>query len=238
MLIPTIKSLQPFAIALSFLLLYIFEYFLPQRKELADWRHDIQNILLGVLNFGIAFGAGYYFQVLLAMVNKHQWGLFPLITINGLLLLSIQLICIDIFMYWWHRFNHVFPALWFFHRFHHADTKMNTTTSFRFHAGELILSYFFKMIVFGLLGISVLAVILYNLVYVPVVIFHHSNISISERRDNFLRYFLVTPRMHRIHHSCIKAETDSNYSSLFPWWDIIFKSGRKKPLEENITFGL
>ena len=238
MLIDTLKSIQPFAIAISFLLLYLCEYIIPQRKELIDRRHDFKNILLGLLNFGIAFGAGYYFQILLGVINKNQWGLFPLITLNKILFVSIQLICIDIFMYWWHRLNHEIPLLWLFHRFHHADTKMNTTTAFRFHAGELILSYFFKMIIFGLLGISVLAIILYNLVYVPVVIFHHSNISISESKDNLLRYFLVTPRMHRIHHSCIKAETDSNYSSLFPWWDLIFKSGRKKPVEENIKFGI
>ena len=234
----TLKSIQPFAIGISFLLLYIVEYIIPQRKELIDRRHDCKNILLGLLNFGIAFGAGYYFQVLLGVINKNQWGLFPLMTINRTLLVIIQFICIDFFMYWWHLINHKVPFLWFFHRFHHADTKMNTTTAIRFHAGELILSYFLKMIIFGLLGISVLAIILYNLVYVPVVIFHHSNISISERKDNLLRYFLVTPRMHRIHHSCIKAETDSNYSSLFPWWDLIFKSGRKKPIEENIKFGI
>ena len=236
--INTIQSLQPFAIAISFLLLYIVEYFLPQRKELIDRNHDIRNILYGLLNFGIAFGAGYYFQQLLGLINKNEWGLFPMITINQVLLISIQFVCIDIFMYWWHRFNHMIPALWFFHRFHHADTKMNTTTAIRFHAGELILSYFFKMIIFGLLGISVWAVILYNLVYVPVVIFHHSNIAISERKDKLLRYFLVTPHMHRIHHSCIKAETDSNYSSLFPWWDLLFKSGRKKPIEKDIKFGI
>lgn len=238
MLIDTIKSIQPFAIGISFLLLYIVEYFLPQRRELVDRRHDIKNILLGLLNFGIAFAAGYYFQVLLGIINKNQWGLFSLISMNGILLVIIQFFCIDIFMYWWHRLNHQIPVLWFFHRFHHADTKMNTTTALRFHAGELILSYIFKIFVFGILGISVLSLILYNIVYVPVVIFHHSNIAISESKDNLLRYFFVTPRMHRIHHSCIKAETDSNYSSLFPWWDLIFRSGIKKPRQENVKFGI
>lgn len=233
-----INILQPYSIGIAFILLYLAEHILPERKELMEIGHDIRNILRGIFNFGLAFIAGYYFQKVLAYANKNEIGLFFQFTINRYILIGIQFLFIDLFMYWWHRMNHRIPAFWYFHKFHHTDTRMNTTTAFRFHAGELILSYPIKMAVFCLLGISVLSVMLYSLLFVPVVIFHHSDISISQRRDDFFRQFFVTPRMHRIHHSKLKYETDSNYSSFFPWWDLFFKTNRKKAIKEKIDFGL
>ena len=238
MVVDEIKIMQPYSIGIAFLLLYLAEHILPARKELTDIRHDIKNILFGILNFGLAFTAGYYFQVLLEYVNKNEMGLFYQFKIYPAILIGIEFICIDLFMYWWHRVNHLVAAFWYFHKFHHTDTRMNTTTAFRFHAGELILSYVFKLIVFCVLGIPTFTVILYSFLYVPLVIFHHSDISISQKKDTFLRFIFVTPRMHRIHHSNLRFETDSNYSSFFSWWDLIFQSNLKKPTKEKIDFGV
>ncbi len=144
---------------------------------------------------------------------------------------------IDIFMYWWHRVNHEWRILWYFHKFHHADTKLNSTSALRFHAGELLLSYVTKIIAFSLLGISLSAILVHSLLFFPIIVFHHSNLKISERWDLFFRRFIVTPLMHRIHHSVIKSETNSNYSSVLPYWDRLFRSYVKKPSKE-IVFGV
>ena len=140
-------------------------------------------------------------------------------------------------MYWWHRINHEWSFLWYFHKFHHVDTKLNSTTALRFHTGELLLSYVTKIIAFSLLGISLTAVLVHSVLLFPIIVFHHSNLKISERWDLFFRRFIVTPRMHRIHHSVIKSETNSNYSSVLPYWDMLFRSYVKKPSKE-IEFGV
>jgi sterol desaturase/sphingolipid hydroxylase (fatty acid hydroxylase superfamily) len=114
---------------------------------------------------------------------------------------------------------------------------LNSTSALRFHSGELLLSYVTKIIAFSLLGISLSAVLVHSLVFFPIIVFHHSNLRISERWDFVFRLFIVTPRMHRIHHSVIKSETNSNYSSVLPYWDRLFKSYVKKPSKE-IEFGV
>ena len=140
-------------------------------------------------------------------------------------------------MYWWHRINHEWHILWYFHKFHHVDTKLNSTSALRFHTGELLLSYIAKIIAFSILGISLSAVLVHALLFFPIVVFHHSNLKISERWDLFFRRFIVTPRMHRIHHSVIKSETNSNYSSVLPYWDKLFRSYVKQPAKD-IEFGI
>ena len=94
-----------------------------------------------------------------------------------------------------------------------------------------------KIIAFSLLGVSLSAVLVHSLVFFPIVVFHHSNLKVSERWDLFFRRFIVTPRMHRIHHSVIKSETNSNYSSILSYWDKLFKSYIKQPAKE-IEFGV
>ena len=143
----------------------------------------------------------------------------------------------DVFMYWWHRANHQVPFFWRFHSFHHTDKKLNTTSSVRFHAVELLLSYVFKVPVFAILGISPLTITVYGLIFLPVVILHHSNIRISKTVDKILRMFIVSPGMHRIHHSITKFETNSNYSSVLPYWDTLFKSYVPKS-QKPIVFGI
>jgi sterol desaturase/sphingolipid hydroxylase (fatty acid hydroxylase superfamily) len=129
------------------------------------------------------------------------------------------------------------PFLWKFHRFHHKDEKLNSTSAVRFHAVELVLSYVLRFCLFPLLGVSVSTVILYSIILFPVIVFHHSNVRITEALDTLLRTIFVTPRMHRIHHSKIITETNSNYGSVFPYWDGIFKSYVAKPAKE-IEFGV
>ena len=230
-----LKEIQPYLVAAIFIIIYVVEQIIPQRKELIDYKHDAMNVLIGIGNLVVIGIGGYYFQMILNLCDQHQFGL--LYYLPEWVRIPLGFILADFFMYWWHRLNHVLPFLWYFHRFHHQDRKLNTTSSVRFHTGELILSYLPRVPFFILLGISVNTLLLYGLVLAAVVTLHHSNLRIGNKIDQLLRIFIVSPKMHRIHHSVIRSETDSNYSSVLPYWDKLFASYIKK-VEEPIEFGI
>lgn len=239
-----LHTVQPFAIAGVFLLTYIAEHIIPQRKEIIDHKHDLKNIGVGVFNLIIIAFAGFQFQRAIEWLNNQHFGLLQLIKGAAVFAIIIGVLLIDIFMYWWHRINHEWRFLWYFHKYHHVDTKLNSTSALRFHTGELLLSYVAKLIVFAPLGIGISAILVHSILFFPIIVFHHSNIKISDRWDLFIRRFIVTPRMHRIHHSVIGSETNSNYSSLLPYWDKLFRSyikQRKKILnlgfKQTVTHG-
>ena len=232
-----LQTIQPYALAGVFLLTYLAEHIIPQRKEIIDHKHDLKNILVGLLNLVIIAVVGVQFQKAIEWLNNKQFGFLQLLNIPSYLAIMIGVLLIDIFMYWWHRINHEWRFLWYFHKFHHVDTKLNSTSALRFHAGELLLSYVTRIIAFSLLGISLSAILVHSLLLFPIIVFHHSNLKISERWDLFFRRFIVTPRMHRIHHSVIKSETNSNYSSVLPYWDKLFRSYVKQP-SKPIEFGI
>ena len=232
-----LHAIQPYALTGVFVLTYLAEHLMPQRKEIIDHNHDIKNVLVGVFNLVLIAVVGVQFQKAIEWLNNRHFGLLQLFHIPSVIDIIMGVLLIDIFMYWWHRVNHEWRFLWYFHKFHHVDTKLNSTSALRFHAGELLLSYVTKIVVFSLLGISLSAVLVHSLLFFPIIVFHHSNLKISERWDLLLRRFIVTPRMHRIHHSVIKTETNSNYSSVLPYWDILFRSYVKRPSRE-IEFGV
>lgn len=236
-IIYTLQIIQPFAVGIVFTLTYLAEHIIPQRKELIDHKHDAKNIALGVFNTILVFVVAYYFQQLIQYCNLQHFGLLQWLPLGIWVQLIASFLLIDCYLYWWHRSNHVLSFLWFFHKYHHADTKMNSTTAFRFHTGELCLSFIVKLLLFPLFGISALGVLLHGMVLLPVIILHHSNVKISKNLDALVRQFIVSPHMHRIHHSIIKSETNSNYSSIFPFWDKLFKTYNKLP-QKPVEFGI
>lgn len=232
-----IRTITPYALGGVFLLIYLSEHIYPQRKDLIDYKHDLLNILLGLLNMALVFIAGFYFQQFIEYITAKHFGILQWMELPFLPELIIGFLLIDCFMYWWHRFNHVVPFFWLFHKYHHKDEKMNSTTAVRFHTGELILSYAVRIIIFPLLGISLAPLLLHSFILFPVIVFHHSNIKIGMKKDLWLRLFMVTPQMHRVHHSVIKYDTDSNYSSILPYWDMLFKTYHKKS-DKPVEFGI
>ncbi|MCO5936664.1 sterol desaturase family protein [Mucilaginibacter sp. RB4R14] len=229
--------LQPLAVGFVFLLTYLAEHLFPQRKELLQNNHDLKNIMVGVVNLLFSFASGYYLQKLMVYASGQNFGLIPFAKIPTLLSLVLQIICIDLFVYWWHRVNHHIPLFWKFHKFHHEDENMNTTTAVRFHTVELFFAVIAKAVFLTLMGITVTGLIAYGILFFPVVLLVHSNIRINQKTDFLLRKIIISPLMHRIHHSNVIVETNSNYGSVFPFWDRIFKSYRKKPIG-RIKFGL
>jgi sterol desaturase/sphingolipid hydroxylase (fatty acid hydroxylase superfamily) len=229
--------IQPMAIGIVFLTTYIAEHIFPQRKELLGERHDLKNIGVGLINLLFTLASGYYLQKLMVYTLTHHIGFAGFAKLPVVLSLILQILIIDLYMYWWHRINHVIPLLWKFHKFHHEDESMNSTTAVRFHTMELFFAVIVKALIFPVIGITVTGIIAYGILFFPIVLLVHANIRLSEKADLFLRKLIVSPWMHRIHHSNYIAETNSNYGSVFPFWDLIFRSYTKKS-KKAIIFGL
>jgi len=140
-------------------------------------------------------------------------------------------------MYFWHRANHVVPVLWRFHRTHHSDNRMDVTTATRFHIGEHIGAVVLRVVLIPLLGFEIWHLVAYDLLVIAMTQFHHADISLR-RWDRWLRVVIVTPDMHKIHHSRWKPETDSNYSVVFSFWDRIARTFRMRSDPMTIEFGL
>lgn len=130
------------------------------------------------------------------------------------------------------------PLLWRFHQVHHADKELDASSGIRFHPIEIMLSDSFRLAVIPLIGIQLEQLLIYNIVLIPIVLFHHSNIKLNEVIDRYLRMLIVTPHMHRLHHSDIRKETDSNYASVFSFWDRIFNSYTMRSIENDFRLGL
>ena len=150
----------------------------------------------------------------------------------------LAFLILDIYMYFWHRMMHRLPLAWRFHRVHHTDRSMNVSTAYRFHAIEIISSSIPKLALIWWLGISGNFILIYELVFTVIVGLHHSNLRLPESLDRLLAYVILTPHYHRIHHSQLVAETNSNYSSVFIWWDRIFGTYHFRPDIENIQLGV
>ncbi len=152
--------------------------------------------------------------------------------------MAAALVLLDLWTYGWHRANHRVGTLWRFHRMHHSDPCMDVSTAFRFHPGEIVISSALRIPVLFLLGIQVQELALYELLLGIVVAFHHANIGVGDPIDRRLRVVLVTPAMHKVHHSQIQAETDSNYASILSLWDRIFGSFRLRTDPASVKIGL
>jgi sterol desaturase/sphingolipid hydroxylase (fatty acid hydroxylase superfamily) len=190
------------------------------------------NGLLGIAILGAAIGISVSWSA------SHRLGLLRWMEVGPLLSAVLALLLFDCWMYWWHRINHTFMFLWRFHRVHHSDPRMDVTTALRFHPGEIVLSTAARLIVVNLIGMELWHLALYEVIALPIVAFHHSNIALGDRADRSLRWLIVTPWMHWVHHSRLVQETNSNYSSVLSVWDRIFGSYRINPNPDRIRFGL
>jgi sterol desaturase/sphingolipid hydroxylase (fatty acid hydroxylase superfamily) len=140
---------------------------------------------------------------------------------------------LDYGLWWWHRLNHEWPFLWRFHNVHHVDPDMDVSTALRFHFGELVLANGFRALHVLALGVSPAAVLVLGCS-----LFHHSNWRLKENLEEALNRAVVTPRMHTIHHSVILRQTNSNYGTIFPWWDDLHGTRVKGIPPGAVTIGV
>lgn len=177
-------------------------------------------VWLAYKNETVHFGLNYLY-------NSPQW-------IKG----TIAFLLLDYGNYIWHVLNHKFYFLWRFHVVHHTDPDLDITTAFRFHFGEMIGSLFFRGAFVFLTGASPLLVLIYEIVFEAATQFHHSNLKLPIKLEQFLNKLIVTPRMHGIHHSIIKEETDSNYSVIFSFWDRLHQTVRLNVPQSTVITGV
>lgn len=231
-------------LALAVAALWLAESLAPHfldfvRDARRRWWHALGNAALALINgvLGVLVLGALIAGVVVAS-SANSFGLLRLIEAHWIAEAILALLLFDCWMYWWHRFNHVVPWLWRFHRTHHADTRMDVTTALRFHPGEIVLSTLARLAVVPLVGMELWHLALYELVALPIVAFHHSNIALTRRADDSLRWLIVTPWMHWVHHSDHQPETDSNYSSVLSVWDRVFGSYRLRDDPHAIRFGI
>ena len=223
-------------LAIVFSLEEWFPYF-PRRTRRIP--HALKNIsMAGINGFLVSIPASWVTVQVMEWSQKNSFGLFNHGFLNSPLKSLCLFVCFDAWMYLWHRANHQMPFLWRFHRVHHSDLELDSTSAFRFHVGEIFFSSLFRLPVIAILNMQWIHLFIYELCLQPVIIFHHSNIALPEKWDRILRSLIVTPNMHRVHHSIETFETNSNYSSIFSFWDRIAKSFEKRADTRTLKYGL
>ena len=227
-----------FILTLPFI--FLFETIFPHFKERHNRiTHGTTNILIAIINYllyAVVF-SGLTVAVI-RWAERHDAGILRLGEIPSMITALGAFILFDVWMYYWHRANHVIPFLWRFHRVHHIDREMDVTTALRFHPGEVIFSSCLRLIIFLVIGLDLLHILMYETCLHVVIMFHHSNIAVPEEWDRIMRFLIVTPNMHRVHHSDIVNETNSNYASIFSFWDRLHRSFRKREDTHTLTLGL
>jgi sterol desaturase/sphingolipid hydroxylase (fatty acid hydroxylase superfamily) len=231
---------KPLIIFIALVVIFVLEGITPHyRGRTSRLGHALPHVLTALLN-------GLLTRFVLAGMTIHaiNWAESNALGLTHWLSFSlytetvIVFVLFDIWMYFWHWLNHRVGFFWRFHRAHHADIEMDTTTALRFHPGELILSTFVRMPVLVLLGMSFVQLVFFETLLNLSTLFHHSNLAVPERWDRLLRFAIVTPNMHRVHHSVEPAETNSNYTSLLSVWDRLYQTLRTRENTRLITIGL
>jgi len=214
-------------------------------------RHGLRNGSLAALNGALGVLLAPLLLGAIAFAERHDIGLLHWLPLDASLFdgwpfpgllgavlgLALAVLLFDLWMYAWHRANHELPFLWRFHQVHHTDPAMDVTTALRFHPGELLISSLLNPLVILALGMGLTQLILYKSVMLAIILFHHSNLRVPSRWDARLRWLIVPPSMHRVHHSRIARETNSNYGTVFSFWDRLFGSFRLRPDLRQIVFG-
>lgn len=230
--------MKPAVTAACLAVLWSWESFRPLFARPARIRHAINNLAIAIFNTVIlALTIGTFTVLLADWSSRRHLGLLHIPAIPSLARLLLSLLLLDAWMYAWHRMNHRLPFLWRFHRMHHSDYEMDVTTATRFHLGEHLGGGTLRLALIPLLGIESFHLMIYETLVVAITMLHHANISLG-RWDRPLRCIVVTPDMHKVHHSRLQPETDSNYSTVLSVWDRLFRSFRMRENCLTIQFGL
>lgn len=223
-----------------FVLMSVWEIFAPRRVLKASksvrWFNNLavtalNSFLLRLIFPAAAVGAAF-------IAEERNWGIFNMVQVPEGIAGFLGIVTLDLTIYAQHVFFHKIPIFWRFHRMHHTDLDVDVTTGARFHPVEIILSMVIKFSMVILIGIPAWSVVTFEVLLNATSMFNHSNIFMNQRIDRVLRTFVVTPDMHRIHHSVIIKETDSNFGFNLPWWDHLFRTYRHQPIRGHKEMAL
>src|SRR6056300_700985 len=223
-------------VSIAIIFILTFEIFFP--KEKIKFKDKItrisKNIFFWLINIGIT-----PIIILPITIYATQFEVHGLFKFDNLIISFLfHLIIVDVFLYWWHRLNHEIPFLWRFHHVHHLDETLDISSGVRFHFGEVILSALVRSLLIILFNISLVNLLLIEAIILISSIFHHSNINLPKKLEKALSFIIVTPSIHWVHHHKRQSETDANYSTIFSWWDKIFRSRSNFERKIGIPIGV
>ena len=201
----------------------------PSNLSMAVLNTFILRLIVPTTAIGFAF-----------LVNERSWGLLSQVDLSVSIEIILSVLLLDLAIYLQHVAFHRVPILWRVHRTHHADLDVDVSTGARFHPIEIIISMGFKFAVIALVGVPAVAILIFEVLLNATAMFNHGNIFLGSKVDRFLRTLVVTPDMHRIHHSIFPEETNSNFGFNLPWWDRMFGTYRpnSKVDQRKMTIGL
>ena len=223
-------------------LVIVWEYMQPKRhlsqNKSKRWFNNIALVALDGLIVRLLLPLGAAGVAL--WTEEQQIGLLHQVNLGHAANVVLAIILLDMIIYWQHRLFHVAPILWRLHQVHHADRDIDVSTGLRFHPVEILISMLIKFSAVILLGVPATAVILFEVILNGMAMFNHGNIRLPKALDSLLRLLVVTPDMHRVHHSILKHETNSNYGFNISIWDRVFGSYHAQPDmgHEHMTIGL
>jgi len=223
-----------------FVILFLVESKFQLRKRVQSrWKRIFINFIVSIPAFALLRILFIPVMVWLATKNESwNFGLNYWYNASSAIKFVVAFLLLDYSNYVWHILLHKMPILWRFHLVHHTDLDLDVTTAFRFHFGELIGSVIFRGAAVLLTGALPSTTLIYEIAFEAATQFHHTNMKLPFRLEKTLNYLIVTPRMHGIHHSMIKKETDSNYSIIFSFWDRIHKTVRLNIHQNEIVTGV
>lgn len=219
-----------------------WEWVAPRRRQriprTGRWPANLGIVVLDGLMLRLLFPLAA--TGVAALAQAHHWGLLNAMPLPGWLSLLIAVVLLDLAIYLQHVLFHAVPVLWRLHRMHHADLEFDVTTGLRFHPGEIVLSLLIKFGVIAALGPTPLAVLVFEVLLNATSMFEHGNVGLPATLDRMLRWVMVTPDMHRVHHSWYPEETNSNFGFNLSWWDRLFGTYRAQPRDGQIgmTIGI
>lgn len=232
--------ISPAVIGAVFVIMLLAEGMRPLRARIeTKLRHTIRNLSTG----GISLAVMTLLQAPLLVpvarwAEHHDVGIVRWLNVPGPWSVIVAMVLLDYTLWWWHWASHVVPVLWRFHLVHHVDLDLDSSTALRFHFGELTLSIFYRAAQIVVIGASPFSVWLWQTILFASILFHHGNLRLPLQFERILVRLFVTPRMHGIHHSDRRAETDSNWSSLLSIWDSLHGTLRLDVPEETIRIGV
>ncbi len=242
----TILAYEPYlrlcAFGGIFALMAIWEFLGPLRPQAIGrglrWPNNLGVVVVDTLLVRLIFPST---AVGLALLGEAKgWGLFNVATVPIWIAIAASVILLDFAIYLQHVLFHAVPVLWRLHRMHHADLDFDVTTGVRFHPIEILLSMVIKLAVVAALGVPALAFLIFEVLLNATSMFNHGNVRVRAGFDRIVRWLVVTPDMHRVHHSILSRETNSNFGFNFPWWDRLFGTYRAQPAagHHGMTIGI
>ena len=191
------------------------------------WSNNLGIVVLDSLLTRLTYPVAAVGLALIA--EERGWGLFNAYDVPSVVAIIVSVVVLDFVIYLQHVLFHATPGLWRLHRMHHADLEFDVTTGLRFHPVEILLSMAIKLTVIAALGPPAVEVLMFEVLLNATAMFNHSNIRLPAQVDRVLRWVMVTPDMHRVHHSIIPAETNSNFGFNLPWWDRLLDTYKAQP---------